>query len=273
MKCPSCGFENEEGSSFCQNCGANMSETAPPPPPPPQQESAPPPPPPPGQGAPPPPPPQGAPPRAGGFEFDLGGWISKGFNEVFAEFGGYLVLGLIVVLVGGITMGILSGPLLAGALVIIRRKLRGETSSIDAGSVFSIGFAKFGPTFLLVFLTGLALGIVYFVLMALSAIPIIGILFMLILMVFGIAISGLVSSFIVIGLHYIMEENLEFMDAGRKAIDVLKENMVMFWVFGFVAAIIGSIGEIACFIGVFVTMPVAFVMYALMLEARFPKKT
>jgi hypothetical protein len=242
MKCPSCGFENEEGSKFCQSCGANMQEAA-------------------GAGGPAPtPPPSAPPPRPPrrGYEIDLGGWLSKGFNETFSDIGSYILLGLVVGIVGGITLGILLGPLLGGALVVVRRKMRGQ-GAIDIGSVFSIGFEKFVPTFVLVFVPLIILGIIGMVL------PFIGALIDLVIM-------GVIFPWWAIGLHYIMEENAEFMDAGKKAWEILSTNLPMFWVFGIVAGIVSGIGAVVCGIGIIVTIPIGLIAMAAMLEDFFPHK-
>lgn len=272
MKCPSCGFENEEGSKYCQSCGANLAEAAaegtgqspgqetPPPPPPPSAE------PPPGQAPPPtssqpppggaPPPPPKASPTPGG-QIDLGGWISKGFNEVFSDFGNYLVMAIIVGIGGGITFGILAGPLYAGALMVTRKKIRGE-GPIDIGEIFSIGFGKFVPTFLLVFIPMLIIGII-------AMIPVIG-------WIVTILAMGWLLPWWAIAIYYVMDENAEFMDAGSKAWRVITTNLGMFWVLGFVTAIISDIGSILCGIGVFITLPVGIVMMALLVESYFPKR-
>src|SRR3989304_2384572 len=99
MKCPSCGFENEGSSKFCQSCGGNMEEVSGAGPS--------------NQGTTPPPP--TSKPRSGStpgnVNIDIGGWLSKGFSEVFADIGNYILLGLVVGIVSGITFGILAGPL------------------------------------------------------------------------------------------------------------------------------------------------------------------
>jgi len=238
MKCPSCGFENEGGSKFCQSCGANMQEAA-------------------GSGGPAPPPLSAAPPPRRGYEIDLGGWLSKGFNETFSDIGSYILLGVVVGIVGGITAGILLGPLFGGALVVVRRKLRGQ-GAIDIGSVFSIGFEKFVPTFVLVFVSVVILAII-------GMIPVIG---WLICLVAG----GLIMPWWAIGLHYIMEENADFMDAGKKSWGILSTNLPMFWVFGIVAGIVSGIGSVICGIGVIVTIPIGLIAMAAMLEDFFPRR-
>ena len=254
MKCPSCGFENEEGSKFCQSCGANMAETAdegagqspqqetPPPPPPPSAEAS-------------PPPPAASPTPSG--QIDLGGWISKGFNEVFSDIGNYIVMALIVGIGGSITAGILAGPLYAGALMVTRKKIRGE-GAIDVGSIFSIGFEKFLPTFVIVFVPMLVIGLI-------AMIPILG-------QIVAIVAAGWLIPFFAAAIHYIMDEDAEFMEAGTKAWGVVATNLGMMWVLGFVTSIIIAVGGIVCGIGALLTLPVGIVMMVLFLESYFPKK-
>lgn len=256
MKCSSCGFENEEGAKFCQSCGGKVEAGAPMEEGPPPETDA-------GASPPPPPPPPSSPPSSGpapSGQIDIGGWISKGFSETFANFGNYILLGLVVGLVSGVTFGILMGPLYAGALVVVRRKLRG-TGTIDVGQVFSLGFEKFLPTFLIVFVPMIAIGIIVGILNLIYIGPLV-----------GLAVSGFMMPFFSIGLHYIMEENMDFMDAGKKAIAVIQTNLVMFWVLGLVTGIIAGIGGIVCGVGAFITVPVGIIMMALMLESYFPKK-
>ncbi len=248
-------MDNPEGSNFCQSCGGNIDVDGAQAP---QQESAPPPPPPPPSGSAPPPPPTSAPPSGGSTEFDIGGWISKGFSEVFSDIGAYLVLGLIVIFGTSFTLGILAGPLFAGALTVVRQKIRGEVSSIDAGSAFSIGTAKFGPTFLVFLIMILPAVIV-------SLIPYLGSLLILVY-IYPAMVWAMTA------LHYIMEEDKDLADAGKLALEVVKENIAMSWVLGLAAAFCGAIGSVACGIGVFLTYPVMFLIFGYFLEARFPKR-
>jgi hypothetical protein len=247
MICPSCGIENEEGAKFCQSCGGNMEGVsssgggpgpkAPPPPPPPTSKA-------PGQ-------------APGSVNIDIGGWISKGFSETFSDFGNYILLGVVVGLVSAVTAMILAGPLFGGGLVLVRRKLRGQ-GQIDIGQVFSIGFEKFLPTFVLVFAPVVVVALI-------QMLPVIG-------QIIGIVAAGFLGPFWAIGLHYIMEENEDFMEAAKKSLDMFMKNPVMFWLFGLVAGIISGIGAVVCGIGIIITVPIGFVMYATMLEELFPKK-
>jgi len=224
-------MENEEGAKFCQSCGGNLGSDTPPseeaaPPLSKAEDTPPPPPPPPSGSVPPPPPPRPAAPRsAGSTEIDWG-WIGNAFTEVFSDVGGYILLGLVVSVVSSVTLGILAGPLVGGALYIVRRKLRGQ-GSLNIGETFNIGFAKFGPTFLLVFISIIVVAVVGGVL---QMVPVLG-------QIVAVVLGAFISPFLVIGLHFIMEDNLEFMDAGKKAWEVMSGNILMIMVFGLVVGL------------------------------------
>jgi uncharacterized membrane protein len=171
-----------------------------------------------------------------------------------SDFLNYFLLGLVVALVGGLTLGILAGPLAAGALIVIRRKLRGQ-GQIDVGAVFNEGFKFFVPAFVLVFVTIVVIGV-------LQLIPILG-------QLLGIVIGGFAMVFWAFGLHYITEENQDFMPAAQNAWKAMSVNLPMFFVFGLLAGIIAGVGTIACGIGVFWTASAALAMMAIMLESTF----
>jgi len=221
--------------------------TATPPPPPP-------PPPPPAQPRPAAPPP----PRGGTGTIDMGDIISKSFNEVFSNIGGYVLLGLAITVVGGITMGILMGPLMGGMFYVIRRKLRGQ-GELDIGMAFKKGFEKFAPTFIFALIVAIAYGIIIFIL-AITVIGMVG---------FIIVIPALIA-IVAIGLQLIMEENMDFSAALSEAFKILKSQFWMLILTCLVLGIVSGLGTIACGIGVFVTMPIAYVgMVKLMNALRY----
>ena len=78
------------------------------------------------------------------------GFVQGVFNESFAAFKKDLVLyilaGLIVVFVGGFSLGILMGPLVVGFVQLARRRRRGEAATVS--QIFD-GMSSFGAAFLL----------------------------------------------------------------------------------------------------------------------------
>ena len=252
MYCPSCGEANEENARFCHSCGAALpsgsdqpSEVEGPSPEP----------------APPPPPSSGGGPEKVNILGELGNWISKGFSEVFANLGMYVLLGLIVIVVSTVTIGILTGPLLAGTFKVVRRKLRGE-GEIDIGDVFSEGIAVFLPSFMVVVIICLPAFILSLTLNSVLVIgPILGILVMVTAGTLGI-----------LGLHFVKEEGKDFMPAIQSSWEVFKNDIVGFMLFGIVAGVVCCIGVLLCFVGIIFTAPVGIVMAALLLESLFPKR-
>ena len=266
MYCPSCGANNPDGSAFCQECGGKLTSATPPPP-----QGAPPPPynPPPPQAAPPqytPPPPQGSQtsPPGSGVNLDIGGWLSQAINEVASDLGSYIVLALVTGILSSI-LGILAGPMLAGSLKVVRRKLRNE-GKVDISLALNKGFGVFVPAFLLVFLSFVVL---FIVMLILSLLPGIG---WLLAIIVALAAMGGLLPFYAISLHYVTEEKMDFQPAATNAINIIMANPMMYWVFGLVTSIVIGIGGFVFGIGSLFTIPVGLVMMSLMLNRMFPEK-
>jgi len=207
---------------------------------------------------PPPPPPSASSPPPPKGELDIGGWISKGFAELNSDVDGYIILVLVVMVVSGVTFGILAGPLLAGSYRVIRRKLRGQ-GKLDIGAVFNEGFSVFVPSFLIVLIPGLIVGI-------LGAIPYIG-------WIVGLVAGPLLLPFWSFSMHYILEEKQDFVPAGQASWEIIKTNPFNFWVLGLLTGIIMSIGSIACGIGILYTYPVGLIIMSFMLDSFVPVRS
>lgn len=210
---------------------------------------------------PPPPPGSGRAPQSVNIMGELGNWISKGFSEVFASIGGYIVWALAVGIVSGITFGILAGPLLAGSIKMIRRKLSGK-GEVDIGAVFSDGFAVFLPSFLVVLIVAIPIIIIGAIL---NLIPILG-------TIVSVVVGCAAGPMIMLGLYAVIEEKKDFMPAIMGAWEIFQKDMPGFLIFGIVAGIVSGIGSIACGVGVLVTMPVGLVMTGYLLNELYPPR-
>ena len=268
MFCPKCGAENEEGAKFCRSCGANTTEGAAGQTPPPVET------PPAGEA----PPPLPAPKPAGKGKVDFR-WVGMAFKEVTSDLRGYVVLGIWVGLLSIITFGILAGPLFAGSLWVIRRKLAGQ-GKIDIGEVFSRGFAVFMPSFLLVFLTLAAL----YILLISCVLPlaimtevtgdvnlVIGVPLYALFIIVAVA-SVWRYPFFAFALHYIIEEKMDFIPAGQAAFNVMKPDLRMLWSLGWINAFFAEVGYGFYIVPGFFTMPVSLVIMAYMLDSYTPRK-
>jgi len=190
----------------------------------------------------------------GVFGLDIGKVISRSFDVLFKNVVVLAVAMFLAGLLGGVTFGILMGPMLAGMIIICLKLLRGETAEI--GDVFK-GFDKFGPAFLLLLITYLAVGAIWLATIIFAFIPILGaIVVVLLWLCLGIA-SPLLGAFVALALCGIVDKNLDLGGAFKYGFDRIKTNPLEIWVLALVLGILSYVGVIACGIGVYVTMPIS----------------
>ncbi len=179
----------------------------------------------------------------GKVEVKFGEWIQQGFELYKANILVWIVASLLAIVISVATVGILSGPMMAGliwmALALVDRK----DPKPQMGDVFK-GFDFFLQAFLFVlvwFLIELAVSLI-------GLIPCIG---PLVVIVASIAIE----TAIMFGLFLIVDKKMEFWPASMLSLNKVKPNFLPFVGLLVVAMVIGHIGAIACGIGVVVTMP------------------
>ena len=171
-------------------------------------------------------------------KIDIGAEISRGWT-VFKENMALLIpVALIAGLLGGLTCGILAGPMMAGVYLIIRRLLQNDPVKPQIGDVFK-GFEYFVDTLLCVIAIAIIIGI-------LSFIPVVG------------QVVGFVGgAFSVTGVMFVALGKMKFADALKKIGQEVSTGP--FWMFILtlvIAQLISGVGVIACVIGVFFTMPI-----------------
>ncbi len=175
----------------------------------------------------------------------FGDWIEGGFNLYKANFGTLVLASICVVVIGAVTAGLLAGPMLAGlALVTLQRCDRKEPKP-EAGKVFK-GFDYFLQSFLFIVVWGIGIliGSVVF-----GIIPVIG-------QLASIAFVYAAQAFLMFGMFLIVDRQMDWLPASMESINVVKTNFWPFFGLSAVAGIIGSIGAIACGIGVVFTIPI-----------------
>jgi len=186
----------------------------------------------------------------GKVDVKFGEWIQQGWELYKANIGVWIVASLLAVVIGVATVGILSGPMMAGlawmALVLVDRK----EPKPQIGDVFK-GFDYFLQSFLFF----LVWGIIMLAISAISLIPCIGTLVV-------IAVSIVLHTVLMFGLFLIVDKKMEFWPASMLSLNVVKPNFFPFLGLLVVAMIIGHVGAIACGIGVIVTMPIAVCILA-----------
>ena len=178
-------------------------------------------------------------------EVKIGKWLEEGFNLYKNNFATLVLASIIALVLSTVTIGLLTGPMIAGLIIITLALLRAEAPKPDAGSVFR-GFHYFLNAFLFMLIWGIVILLGSFIL---SVFPIIG---QLLSLFFAYSAQAL----LMFGLYLIVDQQMNFWPASKKSIDTVKSNFWHFLGLSVIASIIGSIGAIAFGIGIVLTIPI-----------------
>ncbi|MFH1968787.1 MAG: hypothetical protein ABIJ53_00550 [Verrucomicrobiota bacterium] len=186
----------------------------------------------------------------GKVDVKFGEWIQQGWELYKANIGVWIVASLLAIVISVATLGLLSGPMMAGlawmALVLVDRK----EPKPQMGDVFK-GFDYFLQSFLFFLVWGIIMLAISFV----SLIPCIGALVVIV-------VSIALNTALMFGLFLIVDKKMEFWPASMLSLNVVKPNFFPFLGLLVVAMLIGHVGAIACGIGVIVTMPITVCILA-----------
>lgn len=171
-------------------------------------------------------------------------WFKQGF-ELYKGSAGVLILAsLLAVIVSSITLGILSGPLIAGLMMMGLRIHDRSEPAPEIGDLFK-GFEHFKEAFLL--------SLIAFVVMILSAIvfnlvPVIGtILFY--------AVVSMVALVVWFAMGRVVEAGTPFWPAAQEAIEKIKTDLWPFLAYAVLISLAGGVGILICGVGICLTMP------------------
>lgn len=175
----------------------------------------------------------------------FGEWIEKGFNLYKDNFAVLVLATLIAVILSAVTFFVLAGPMMAGVLLITLSLLDRKEPKPQVGDVFK-GFDYFLNSFLFVIVWGVGLGIIGLILFL---IPCVG-------MLVAIALFFAAQAFLMFGPFLIVDKQMDFWPASMESFNKVKTNFWPFLALALVAGIIGGIGQIACGIGIVLTLPI-----------------
>jgi uncharacterized membrane protein len=181
----------------------------------------------------------------------FGDWIKEGFELYKNNLVLLILSSLIALLLSGVTLGILSGPMFAGLIGIILRLRDGDQTPPAVGDVFQ-GFQFFLPSFLFGIVWG---AILVAGCLILAFIPCLG-------QLLSICLCLAASTFLMFGLFLIVDQKMDFWPASMASIEKVKPTFFPYLGLAVVAGVIGQIGAIACGIGACVTMPIYFAIIA-----------
>ena len=179
------------------------------------------------------------------IQVKFGDWIEGGFNLYKANFGTLVLASIFVVVIGAVTAGLLAGPMLAGLALVTLQLFDRKEPKPEAGKVFK-GFDYFLQSFLFIVVWGIGILIGSVVL---GIIPAIG-------QLASIAFVYAAQAFLMFGMFLIVDRQMDWLPASMESINVVKTNFWPFFGLSALAGIIGSIGAIACGIGVVFTIPI-----------------
>ena len=150
-----------------------------------------------------------------------------------------------------LTAGVLSGPMSVGLILITLALLDKKEPKPQAGDIFQ-GFSYFLQSFLY-FLALIIVAMIGFLI--LNFIPCLG-------QILGMLYVYALQALTMFSLFLIADRKMEFIDAIKASVDIVKTNFWPFLGLSVVASIIASLGSILCGIGVVLTMPIYFCIIA-----------
>jgi len=174
-------------------------------------------------------------------------WIEKGFNLYKENFGILILASLLAGVLSMMSIGILVGPMLAGVILITLGLFDKKEPKPQVGKLFD-GFNYFLNSFLFVLVWAIILIMASFIL---ALMPVIG-QFASLFSVYA------AQTLLMFGLFLIVDKRMDFWPASMESFNKVKTNFWPFLGLFFVSSIIGSIGVIACAVGVVVTVPIHF---------------
>ena len=184
-------------------------------------------------------------------EVKFGEWIEDGFNLYKANLGPLVLASLLAILLSSISFGILTGPMMAGLVLVTLKILDKKQPQPSGGEVFR-GFDYFLNSFLFFLVWGLIIGL---------GIAILTLVFCLGLVLAAPIIYG-AQAFLMFGLFLIVDRKMDFWPASMESINTVKNNFWPLLGLSVVAGLIGGIGSIACGIGIFFTFPIQICILA-----------
>ena len=175
----------------------------------------------------------------------FGIWIEEGFNLYKDNFGPLVLASLLAILLSSVSFGILTGPMMAGLVLVSLDIVDRKQPQPSGGEVFR-GFDYFLNSFLFFLVWGLIIGL--------------GIAILTVVFCLGLVLAAPIiyaaQAFLMFGLFLIVDRKMDFWPASMKSINTVKTNFWPFLGVSIVAGLIGSLGGIACGIGVIFTLPI-----------------
>lgn len=163
-------------------------------------------------------------------QVDIGGCLSYGVDRFKANMGFHVLATLVIMFVGGLSCGLVSGCLMVGYIRALKKEDEGGVAEV--GDLFA-AFDTFLPSIILLLLMVVA-----------SFIP------------FG----GLIASPIYfVGLYLVAQGEKDGVEAIKRAFALCQPVFVMAIVANLAFSLVGSLGILLCCVGIVATLPIAII--------------
>ncbi len=167
-----------------------------------------------------------------------GRWIGMGWGIVREDLGNFVLMTLIAVALASVGSFLVTGPLLAGLFLAVRRRML--EGRMDIGDLFS-GFSLFIDTFL-VFIISLIFSLVG---LALCILPVF-----------------VVMAFYIFPYLYLVDRKLTFWDAMEASRKTVTQSLAGYTIFVILLILLNLFGLVLLGVGVFITIPVTIAAIA-----------
>lgn len=179
------------------------------------------------------------------IQLDIGKEFGRGWNLFSANMSVLIVAALIGLILSVVSCGVLSGPMTAGLVLMVKRLKDNEAVKPQAGDIFK-GFDYFVQS-ILFFLIFILCSIV--LVSVLGWVPVLGQL-----ACFAIALFA--GAMMLWGILYVVYEKMTAIDALKKLIQGIGSgSLIMPLVFGLLASLLWQAGALACVVGLIFTYP------------------
>lgn len=166
---------------------------------------------------------------------DISTCVSAGFAGFKQDPVTHIVATLLVIFISGVGFGLLSGPMMVGYMRMV--KIQDEGGKAEIADVFK-GFEDFVPALVAVLVGSIIVSIGYL----LCILP-------------GLLLMAIVPT----AAYLVATGEKDGIQALQRAWNTVKDNLLGAFLCMLVLGIIGNLGLILCFVGIIITLPIAFI--------------
>ncbi len=185
-----------------------------------------------------------------------GDWVSDGWTLIKPHLGTHILIALVVGILSSVTLGILSGPLVCGWLMILLRQRREPSYTPQFGDLWK-GFEIFGQAFVawlvIAIVSAIAGALTSVVGTILGYIPIIGWIAAPLL---GAVVAICLMTVFLYAFPLLADRRADAIEAIKRSAETTTPEFIPFAGFAVILYLLQLVGGVACGIGLLITGPI-----------------